>query len=166
LFGGYSYFRNEGGRGLHGWNGSITANHNKWFGLVVDVSGHYDSQSFRFNDTRGNLSLFDAKTSKHSILVGPRLSYRNKSRAVPFAHILFGVTRVHEESTNFSTFFTSIFKRNENGFAGAAGGGLDVGLSKNLALRVIQADYFLTHVNGTQHNARASVGLVFRFGPE
>jgi opacity protein-like surface antigen len=167
LFGGYSYFRGERGRNLHGWNGSITANLNKWFGLVADVSGHYDSLSFRFTgqqNNQNNISIFDSKTSKYTILVGPRLSYRNSSRLVPFAHALFGVTRDHEDSTTLSNDFSSIFKSNESGFAMAVGGGLDVELNRNLALRIIQADYSLTRVNGTQHNARISTGLVFRFG--
>ncbi len=45
VFGGYSYFHAETGRDLHGWNGSVAANLNRWFGLVADVSGHYDSSS-------------------------------------------------------------------------------------------------------------------------
>jgi hypothetical protein len=164
LFGGYSYFRNEGGSGLHGWNGSITANLNKWFGLVADVSGHYDSRSFRFTDVRGNVGLFDGKTNRHTILIGPRFSYRNSSRVVPFAHALVGVTRVHEETTNLATDFSTVFRGNNSGFAMVAGGGLDVGISRNLALRIVQADYFVTRIFGTQHNTRISVGLVFRPG--
>lgn len=164
LFGGYSYFRNEGGSGIHGWNGSITTNLNKWFGLVADVSGHYDSQSFRFTDVRGNVGVFDGETNRHTILIGPRFSYRNRSRVVPFAHALVGVTRLHEETTNLATDFSTVFKGNNSGFAVVAGGGLDVEMSRNLALRLIQADYFVTRVSGTQHNARISIGLVFRLG--
>ena len=47
VFGGYSYFRADGGGNLHGWNASVGGNLNSWFGLVADFSGHYDSRSSR-----------------------------------------------------------------------------------------------------------------------
>jgi hypothetical protein len=44
------------------------------------------------------------------------------------------------------------------------GGGVDVAVHRNLAVRLIQADYFLTRFGGaSQNNARISTGLVFRF---
>jgi hypothetical protein len=52
----------------------------------------------------------------------------------------------------------------------AIGGGLDVNLSKRLALRVIQADYLYKQLGfdrigfDVHNNLRASVGIVFRFG--
>jgi len=55
LFGGYSYFHNEGGRETHGWTGSVAVNLNRWFGLVADVSGHYYSRTFRLTSPNGGL---------------------------------------------------------------------------------------------------------------
>jgi len=95
--------------------------------------------------------------------VGPRFSYRKSKRLVPFAHALLGVTREHEDSTILLPDFSLRVKNTDTGFAMALGGGLDVGLSRRVALRLFQVDYSLTHVVFTRHNARGSVGLVFRF---
>jgi hypothetical protein len=49
-----------------------------------------------------------------------------------------------------------------------AGGGLDVVLSPHLAIRVFQAEYFLTllpnNVNDRQNNFRLSIGVVIGLG--
>ena len=106
---------------------------------------------------------FLSSTSRHTVLVGPRFSYRKSKRLVPFAHALFGITREHEDTTSLLPDFTLRTRSNNTGFAMALGGGLDVGLSRRLALRLFQVDYSLTQVVFTRHNARGSVGLVFRF---
>lgn len=180
VFGGYSYLHGETGRDLHGWNGSVAANLNKWFGLVVDVSGHYDSSSSNFvvtipdSPTLPGLPplAFRVKmdTKIHTIMVGPRFSYRKIEKITPFAHALFGVSRTHQEVQTVSASFESFSSDNNTTFAMAIGGGLDVNLSKRLALRVIQADYLYKRLEfnrfgfDTHDNLRASVGLVFRFG--
>src|ERR1044072_7017701 len=77
VFGGYSFLKADGGGSLDGWNASVAGNLSRSFGVVVDFSGHYSSQSFRTEfllpappgpvtfsrDTRSNL---------HMILGGPR----------------------------------------------------------------------------------------------
>jgi hypothetical protein len=48
----------------------------------------------------------------------------------------------------------------------AAGGNLDINLTRYLAIRVIQADYIPTEFeNEKQHNGRVSAGVVFRVVP-
>jgi opacity protein-like surface antigen len=181
VYGGYSFLHAETGRDLHGWNGSVAANLNKWFGLVVDVSGHYDSNSTNLVVTIPDFPTlpglppfaFRVKmdTKIHTIMVGPRVSYRKIEKITPFAHALFGVSRTHTEVESQSTGFESFSSDNDTTFAMAIGGGLDVNLSKSLALRVIQADYLYKRIgferfgsDDIHHNLRASVGIVFRFG--
>ncbi len=180
VFGGYSYFHAETGSDLHGWNGSVAANLNKWLGLVVDVSGHYESRSSSFVvtlpdfPTLPGLPPFEFRTrvdtNIHTIMVGPRFSYRKIEKITPFAHALFGVARTHTEAESRSASFESFSSSNETSFAMAIGGGLDVKLSKSLALRVIQADYLYKRLGfdrigfDNHHNFRAGVGIVFRFG--
>jgi hypothetical protein len=111
VFGGYSYFRADGGSDLHGWNASVSGNLNSWFGLVADFSGHYDSSSsrteLRFPPFPGfpeipNFPpvsiLVNSNTSVYTFLAGPRFSYRKKERITPFAHALFGASRRHAET--------------------------------------------------------------------
>jgi peptidoglycan-associated lipoprotein len=49
-----------------------------------------------------------------------------------------------------------------------AGGGLDIGFTRLIALRAIEADYYLTRfdngVNDHQNNLRISAGVIIRFG--
>ena len=180
VFGGYSYFHAEPGRDLHGWNASVAANLNKWFGLVVDVGGHYDSSSSNVVvtipdfPTLPGLPPFEfrvrTKTNVHTIMVGPRFSYRKIEKITPFAHALFGVSRTHDQSQFRSGTLESSFSNTDTTFAMAIGGGLDVKLSKSFALRVIQADYLYKRQGfdrigfDNHHNFRAAVGIVFRFG--
>lgn len=184
LFGGYSYFRTENGGNLHGWNGSVAVNLNKWFGVVVDVGGHYDSDSSRL-EFIPNLPDFptfpgippitfrsERDRKIHTVMAGPRFSYRKMEKLTPFAHALFGVSRTHTEDLFQSSSISSFSSSTDTTFAMAIGGGLDVKLSKRLALRAIQADYLyqrfgfdrLGLFNTPHHNFRAGVGIVFRFG--
>jgi opacity protein-like surface antigen len=176
LFGGYSHIRTEGGAGLHGWNGSAGANLNEWFGLFADFSGHYSSSSIRAANTVVGIPDFsvrsDVDVNFHTVLVGPRFSYRKHERLTPFAHALVGASRFHVEGTAVLTTppigTTEIaFSESETGFAMGLGGGLDVKLTRSVALRLIQADYLLTTINGNiQNNARLGVGFVYRFGTD
>jgi peptidoglycan-associated lipoprotein len=64
-----------------------------------------------------------------------------------------------------------------NAFAMAFGGGLDIGLTRHLAIRAVQVDYLRTQFNATdalttglssslgnrQNSLRYSAGIVFRF---
>ena len=174
VFGGYSYFHSDGGGSLHGWNGSVNVRLNKWLGVVADVSGHYGSESINVSTAIIGVPNFSVEASAdsnvHTVLVGPQVSYRKDKRLTPFGHALFGLARVHEEGSATTTLpvvgtTTFNFSDSDTGFAMALGGGLDVKISRSVALRLIQADYLMTRLNGdTQNNARISVGFVFRFG--
>jgi hypothetical protein len=173
LFGGYSYFRLNpadnliDGFNLNGWNASVAGNMNSWFGVVADFSGHYGTPQ-RFG--------VDLKINSHSFLFGPRFSYRKNDRFTPFAHVLLGANRISGRVLGVSD--------QQTGFAAAFGGGVDVRATERVAIRLFQADYVLTRLNGeelacfanpllppcplpkkeTQHNARLSFGVVLRFG--
>ena len=184
VFGGYSFFHADGssffrlggGENLNGWNASVCGNLNSWFGLAADFSGYYDSSSSTTQITvpvfppLPPFSTFSSTAKTHTnnftFLLGPRFSYRKNKRITPFAHILFGATRRHTDSeVSSSSFGRSSFSANDTSFAAAVGGGLDVPLSKSLALRVVQAEYVLTRSFGNNaNNARVSTGIVFRFG--
>lgn len=142
IFGGYQYSRISGAN-FNGWTGAVTGNLNDWFGITADVSGAYKSES-------------GASLHQYNFLFGPTVSYNQNEKVKPFAHALFGVS--HAGAGFFGLGLT------DNSFAMALGGGVDVGIHKNIAVRMVQADYFLTHFGGaSQNNARISTGLVFRF---
>jgi peptidoglycan-associated lipoprotein len=78
----------------------------------------------------------------------------------PFAQVLAG--GVHASGT-----LSGNSSGSSNGFAFAAGGGLDESLSRHIALRLFQPEYLYTHIpngsNNHQNNFSISSGLVIRF---
>ena len=141
VFGGYSLLHANSlvGGNASGWDGSIAANFNQWFGLKADFSGHYTSiAGFAVRD--------------HNFLFGPQISYRT-DKLTPFAHLLLG-------GSHLSGDFPS-----DTSFAWALGGGVDWNVRPRVAVRLVQADLLQTRFgDDTQHNGRFSFGVVFKFG--
>jgi outer membrane immunogenic protein len=145
---GYSHFHIIKGLtiGMDGGSGSAAFNANDWFGVVGDL-GVYHSEP----------CCVDLTATTYTF--GPRFSYRNSDRFVPFAQALFG-------GSHFSTSFNGVSGSGGNHFTFGIGGGLDIALGRSAkaALRP-QGDYFGVRVNGsTISNARLSLGIVFRLG--
>jgi opacity protein-like surface antigen len=148
LFGGYAY----AGDGSHGFAASVTGNVNSYLGLVAEIGGQYSH--FEEEGIRESISA-------PSVLFGPRFSLRRNRRLTPFAHALFGASHIRSEATELGQTF--IFS--DTSFAMAIGGGLDVRVSDNIAIRIIQVDYLRTHhFNETQNKGRIVAGVVLRFG--
>ena len=174
IFGGYSYGQlNPGGRlvaqtnpegkhfGLSGWHAAGQARIYKDFGLVVDFSGYAGTS---------DVELAAEHSRYYSYLVGPQFNFRKLGHLNLFVHGLVGVAsdRVYLKTGN------PIDDQRITRFSGAFGGGADVGLTKHVAIRAIEADYVLNSfpnlnssgdiIGAHQANARVSTGVVFRFG--
>ena len=149
MFGGYSW----AGGDFHGWGASVTGNVNRWFGVTADFSGHYSN---------GEPGFVRERQRAHSFLFGPRLSLRRK-RTNAFAYALFGGVRFREEVNVPSVGFSQ--SASDTGFNMALGGGLDVGLTRRVALRTFQLDYMRPNFFGeSHHRGRLAFGLVLRLG--
>lgn len=140
VFAGYQLTHFSVGGGLpgvnfNGWNAALSANVSPMLAITGDLSGAY-------------------KNGVHDtfFMGGPTVSIRSDARFTPFVHGLFGVD--HASAAGFS----------DNAMAMALGGGLDYGVGRNIAVRVGQFDYLMTHFAGTnQNNFRYSAGVVIRF---
>jgi len=150
VFGGYSYVHtSEAGTGLNfnGGTGSLSVNPNKTLGLVADFGGYHTSK-------------FGVDANLFTYLFGPKLAFRSNEKITPFVHALFG--GAHLSAGGFGV------SGSTNAFAVALGGGLDVNVNNNVAIRLGQVDYLLTKfqdgVDDRQNNVRISTGVVFRFG--
>ena len=123
------------------------------FGLVAEAAAEYASN---INAANENLGLV-------TYLFGPRYTFRNRSRIAPFAQFLAG--GVHAFDGLFPSAAQSVV--NPDAFAFAAGGGINVGLSRHLAWRAVQADYLQTQLpnagSNRQDHLRVAAGVVFRF---
>ena len=154
IFGGYSFFRaNEFDyvtTNLHGFNASVAANLNSWLGVEGDFGGHFGSPSV------GPFRVPYVDVNVYSFMGGPKIAYRGSSALTPFAHALIGTT--HASAGAFGLDY------GRNALSAVVGGGLDVRLSDHVAIRAVQADYFMTRFfDERQNNVRLSGGIVFRF---
>jgi len=172
LYGGYSFF--QPGADVHGTlpgalfplssrmeanprgvGLSATYNFNRWFGLTLDTSTHWGSGEGGFAKR-----IDDAAFSNLSI--GPKVTFRSH-RFSPFVEALVGDHRLMPDA------FHDIDK-----LGLMLGGGLDINLSRHVALRLIRADYVISNyqygppsVSSTDiRGLRLQVGLNFMFGGE
>jgi len=172
LYGGYSFF--HPGADIHGVlplgllpvssrlepnprgiGASVTYDFNRWFGLTLDSSTFWNSGEVgtdRVDDTAlSNLSL------------GPKFTFRHH-RFSPFLEVLVGDHRLMPDA------FHDIQK-----LGVMAGGGLDINLTRHVALRLLRADFVYsnyrygpsdttpeTEIRGV----RLQSGLVFMLGGE
>jgi hypothetical protein len=145
LSAGYSFFRAgfSGGVNQQGGSVSLAGNVNRWLGIVGDFGVYHASP-------------YGSSLNTYTFQVGPRFSLRTHSRVTPFGQVLVGGSRLTASAGGSSGAITP--------FTVSAGGGVDVGLSRRLALRP-QLEYLALRDNGsTLHCGRASLSLVFRFG--
>jgi opacity protein-like surface antigen len=142
----------------NGVNLAYTRNINEHVGLVADASAHFHRNAF---STGGG--TFTSNRDQYFVLGGLQFRPHYHGRLRPFAHALFGgslfrgFTADRRASGNVFTFDDA------TSFAMAFGGGVDVRLTKNIDLRLIQADYTPTFFgSGRQDNFRISIGVVFK----
>jgi|SRR5579884_233974 len=176
IFGGYSYGSIQvlsNHRNVNGWNGAVTVNINRWFGLTSDFSGLYGgsaTESTVFNIPPAPITVTTREMNNlHTFMFGPQFSF-NKGKLHPFTRFLLGAARTGET-----------FQLTESGCVGglgglclavgpssgaatnvsfAVGGGIDYQIKKNIAWRV-QADYLAV---SSSSNARVSTGIVLQIG--
>ncbi len=175
VFGGYSlfHFDDKGleaplqalnpnltvNRNLHGWNGAVQFNVNKWIGIVGDVSGHYGNViESPVGSISGNI---------YNFLFGPQINARGE-KATGFVHVLLGGNRSKINAIPA----IGLPDVSDTAFAMAIGGGVDLNVTKRVAVRLGQFDYiYTTHTFSQygldlahQNNFRFSTGIVFNFG--
>ena len=139
-----------------GFAGSFTYNFTPHLGLeaavrysvgnILGQSGYeydpYDYSEYSFAE--------EFKRSDLSILVGPRFAFRNSGRLTPFVHALAGysedkVSYYYEMQNEEGDFFSDNMDiRTSKSFGALAGGGLDFSISDSWAVRLVQADYYVS----------------------
>src|SRR5436190_9859200 len=158
----------------NGGNGQFIYNFNSWFGGVLDMGAVHN----------GSIAGLTLDSTFASALAGPRLSVRKWSRFTPYFQVLWGgmyatsSTRVSGLLFDPATLptdppITARLKTAHSGFAMTAGGGLDIRISKHVAFRPFELDYFLPRFqtlgagpDRNRNNLRYSTGFTFMFGGE
>jgi opacity protein-like surface antigen len=130
----------------NGGGGQLEYNPNGWLGIVGDMSGY------------GVLSNSHLEAGAFSYLAGPRINLAH-GKVTPFAQVLLGGIWATSGIGGGGS---------QSHFAMTAGGGVDLKISRHIAIRLAQAEYFMTKfpdgLNNRQNNFRFSTGVVFRFG--
>lgn len=148
VYGGFSHARVDfdGDReGFNGFEGAVTGNLTRYFGLKGDYSFH------RRTFTDAGVSV---KGTLHTYVGGVQIKDNSTEPKVkPFAHVMAGGATAGFSALGFGD--------NSTGFAGVFGGGLDLRASRHIDIRVVQADYAPTRIEGTwQHNFHIGAGIV------
>lgn len=171
FYGGYSFF--DPGADVHGQlpgglfplssrlevnprgaGASVTYDFNRWFGLTLDGSDQWGSGETTIAKTIDDAGL-------GNISFGPKVTFRRKHFS-PFLEGLVGVHRLTPEA------FHDVDRL---GFL--LGGGLDINLSRHIALRLLRADFVMssyrfgpaaTTPTTDIRGARLQTGLVFLLG--
>lgn len=136
----YVYEQLDEGTGrtaVDGWSAGFSVVVKKWLSAVGDFSNYYGTY-------RGN------SQNVHTFLFGPSFSYPNASRFVPFVFVVAGDAR------------NSIRGAVTNAFEVAAGGGVNVRLTKRVLIKIVPAEYLAAFPKGgARHNFKTAIGVEF-----
>ncbi len=189
LFGEYSYLRFNPtltglpSRSFNGGGGGLAFFFGKYFGVKGELMG-YASTTWTVTfpaelmvTPHGTTATVPAGTFSSSANMltyqfGPVFRFPWKSATV-FGETLFGGSNTNgygnlERSVDLGGGTLSV-SGTQHPFSMSLGGGLDINVSKNVALRVAEVDYFLTRYTNpitstnNQNNFRYLGGVVFRF---
>jgi hypothetical protein len=159
---GYSYSRahvpDKAARvNMHGLVLGATGNLNRWFAIEGEFGTHYHCISGCWDPWGGRAENPDERNDSLSFLAGPKFSL-SRQRISPWVHALAGISKVSYTNNIDGT------RISNSGFAMAAGGGLDVPVSR-FTVRAIQLDYTRFSASpGTFNSLRVGVGVVLRIG--
>jgi len=147
--GGYAFMHDQDSsyNFRRGWVVSFAAAATDWLGLVGEAGG-----SFKTLSIPGDPPKFKVYT----FMGGPRFTPCRDRRIAPFAQVLFGRARASTTVLDVSDTVTD--------FAYQPGGGVDLSLSRNVAIRV-EGDYRIIRVDGSNSKeSRFVAAAVFGFG--
>ena len=189
IFGGYSFVRVSFGTlsvgsvptsnviSLHqngnGWHGQLVQNVNSWVGGVIDFSGFYANPTIDLTPFLTN-EQFRTNLSAYSFLAGPRFAHRGPGPFSLFGEPMIGLVHDRFNVASLATISPGLeavlgLPFHETKWAYSLGGGIDLRVRPNLAVRLVEAEWIRTHFPETlskdfQNNVRVSAGIVLRVG--
>jgi len=140
--GGVSYAHADlgGPANMVGWHATFGMNVARSLRVLGDFSEQQvQSSTVLYNGARSTIKDYE-------YVWGPQFVYRRNPRVTPFAHALFGVAARHYTAPSNTPGGPDVFAH-DFGFATVFGGGVDINVTRYLAIRVIQADVSLEHRN-------------------
>ena len=182
VYGDYSYMQFNPtitglqSRAYNGGGGGAQLNIGKFFGLKGDFQG-YGSTTWTVNVTSPigtsagviPVGTYTTKANLFTYLFGPEVHFRTKKINV-FGEVLFGGTNTSGYANLSNEIGSAAKNPNQHPFAMAVGGGVDLNISKSVALRLGEFDWMLTRYTNpwtstnNQNSFRYLAGIVFKFG--
>ena len=162
---------------LNGGGGGIAVYVNHWLGIQGELQGYGSTTStFTFPATPNSPCPAGCAVRSSGDLftynVGPILKYRGEHWE-PFVETMFDGAHANTYSNLASACqltCPATLTPSNNAFDFIIGGGLDIPVSKSIAIRVAQVDFVQTRFgndftrgNNNQSNLRYNGGIVFRF---
>jgi outer membrane protein OmpA-like peptidoglycan-associated protein len=154
---------------VFGGGGQVDFNFGNYFGIKADLMGYTQGSGLRVS--QDGQFLGNVNGNVFTYMFGPQIK-KHTGVFQPFGEALFGAahTNLYGSICRLESGCLSGSGDN-NGFAMAFGGGLDIKVAKHVALRPVEVDYLYTrfsanHVNFTsnQNNFRYVGGFDFMFG--
>lgn len=158
---------------LFGGGGEFDVNFGQYFGIKADFMGYTQGTGLKnqihdkFPDYTGSVN-----GNVFTYMFGPQIK-KHTGNFQPFGEVLFGAmhTNAYAQINDAINGTTTNASNNNNGFAMAAGGGIDYKITPTISFRPVQVDYLLTRftINNTtktnnQNNFRYFVGIDFTLG--
>jgi len=155
---------------VFGGGGQVDFNFGNYFGIKADFMGYTQGSGLKVS--QNGQFLGNVNGNVFTYMFGPQIK-KHTGMFQPFAEALFGAahTNLYGNICKLENGCLSGSGDN-NGFAMALGGGIDLRVSQHFAIRPVEADYLLTrftanHVSNytaNQNNFRYFGGLEFMFG--
>jgi outer membrane protein OmpA-like peptidoglycan-associated protein len=157
---------------VFGGGGEFDVNFGNYFGVKADFMGYTQGSGLK-NQLDNKLGYTgSANGNVFTYMFGPQIK-KHTGKVQPFGEVLVGAahTNAYANIANAEG-ETASGSGNNNGFALAAGGGIDFKVNQVISFRPVQVDYLLTrfsanHVanyTANQNNFRYFAGIVFTFG--
>ena len=148
-----------------GWYADVAGNVNRAMAVVGEISGNY--KSFEETQTQFGVTVkTDVDLSIHTFLGGVRFNVRQNPAFTPYVQAMFGLARGSADAEIQTTVAgrTTSFKDSESDsdFAFDAGGGVNINVSDNFAVRV-GAGYLRIGGSDGGNSFRFSAGVVVPF---
>jgi outer membrane protein OmpA-like peptidoglycan-associated protein len=157
---------------VFGGGGQFDVNFGNYFGVKADFMGYTQGSGLK-NQLRDKFDYtYSASGNVFTYMFGPQIK-KHTGIVQPFGEVLVGAahTNAYANIANAEGGSAS-GSGNNNGFALAAGGGIDFKINRYFSARPVEVDYLLTrfsanHVanyTANQNNFRYVGGVVFTFG--
>jgi hypothetical protein len=163
-----------------GGSGQFVYNYTKYFGVALDM-GAVNTGTLNYFLANHEVLRANVNTTVMNLVAGPRFTYQNHSRFIPFAQVLFGgawawtstpVTLPAGQKimipngvfiSNPGLPFHAQLTGSNSGFAMLVGGGVDIRINKHVLFRPVETDYYLTrasHLEGDLANIANNTPIV------